>query len=160
MIKNDDPYIRVRNKGCVYQFLSTRRYTAEEIKQIREKCGLKQRGFADAVGMSVRTIQAWENGINTPGGASSRLLDLLSYDYGYASLLESWEVKGYDGKQVRDLRSVLGLPRELFALVLGVSHDAVASWEQDRCKPNGAASRLLDLLRKDDTVLGLLMEKD
>ena len=87
------------------------------------------------------------------------MLDLVNYDYGFASMMDEG-LSEYDGDKVLRLRGKCDLPRELFALVIGVSNDAVASWEQDRCKPNGAASRLLDLLQKDDTVLGLLMEKD
>ena len=158
LIQNGEPYIRVSNKGEVYQFLSTHRYSSDEVKQIRRKCGLSQKAFSEAMGMSVRTVQAWERDINTPGGSSARLLDLVNYDYGFASMMDR-ELVEYDGEEVLHLRGRCGLPRELFALVIGVSNDAVASWEQDRCKPNGAASRLLDLL-KDDEVLGLLMEKE
>ena len=59
----------------------------------------------------------------------------------------------YDGDKVLQLRWRCDLPRELFALVLGVSNDAVASWEQDRCKPNRAASRKLYAVEIDSDIL-------
>ena len=94
------------------------------MKQIRKKCGHSQKAFSEAMGMSVRTVQAWERDINTQGGSSARLLDLVNYDYGFASMMDEGLTE-YDGEGVLRLRGRCGLPRELFALVLGVSNDVV-----------------------------------
>ena len=52
-------------------------YTAEEVKEIRRSTGLTQNLFAKWLGVSTRTVEAWESGRNTPSGPSSRLLELL-----------------------------------------------------------------------------------
>lgn len=55
-------------------------YAPDEIKSIRRSTGLSQKAFAGAMGVSGKTIEAWEAGINHPSGAASRLLSLLEMD--------------------------------------------------------------------------------
>ena len=55
-------------------------YTAEDIKNIRKKTGTSQGFLAKWLGVSKKTVQAWELGANTPNGPSSRLLSLLEAD--------------------------------------------------------------------------------
>ena len=159
MIPTTEPYIQVMNKKTVYRFLPMRRYFADEVKHIRQTCGMTQQAFADVFGISVKTLEAWEQGINTPGSAAARLLDLIGFDYGFATMIAKQPLKEYDGEAVRAIRKTLGLPRELFALAIGVSETACGSWEQNKSTPNGPASRLLNLLELDGDVLSLLMEK-
>ena len=52
-------------------------YSAETIKDIRQRTGLTQALFAKWIGVSTRTVEAWEAGRNKPSGPSSRLLSLL-----------------------------------------------------------------------------------
>ena len=52
-------------------------YSADTIKDIRKRTGLTQALFAKWIGVSTRTVEAWESGRNTPSGPSSRLLSLL-----------------------------------------------------------------------------------
>ena len=52
-------------------------YTAEDIKKIRKKTGTSQGFLAKWLGVSVKTVQAWELGTNIPNGPSARLLSLL-----------------------------------------------------------------------------------
>ncbi len=52
-------------------------FSAEEIKQIRHQEGVPQRLFAEYLGVSKRTVEAWEIGRGKPTGPSSRLLALL-----------------------------------------------------------------------------------
>jgi putative transcriptional regulator len=49
-------------------------FTATEIKEIRHKTGLTQALFAKYMGVSVKTVEAWEGGRNHPDGAACRLL--------------------------------------------------------------------------------------
>jgi putative transcriptional regulator len=52
-------------------------FNTEEIKNIRQKTGLSQVIFAGSIGVSPKTVEAWENGRNKPEGASRRLLELV-----------------------------------------------------------------------------------
>lgn len=44
------------------------------VAEIREKMGLSQSRFAELLGVSVRTLQDWEQGRRTPSGAARTLL--------------------------------------------------------------------------------------
>ncbi len=55
-------------------------YTASEIKSIRNGTGLTQNLFAKYMGVSVKTVEAWEAGRNHPDGAACRLLSLTQKD--------------------------------------------------------------------------------
>ena len=45
-----------------------------DIASIREKTGLSQLRFAQLLGVSVRTLQDWEQGRRAPSGAARTLL--------------------------------------------------------------------------------------
>jgi len=64
-------------------------YTAGEIKAIRIQQNMTQRIFAEALGVSVKTIESWESGTNHPSGIARRMLELLSLDN---SLLDKYSV--------------------------------------------------------------------
>jgi len=55
-------------------------FNTNEIKRIREKTGLSQVIFAGSMGVSPKTVEAWENGRNKPEGASRRLLEIVRDD--------------------------------------------------------------------------------
>ena len=55
-------------------------YTADEIKGIRKQQSMTQRLFAEALGVSVKTVEAWEAGTNRPSGLANRMLELLTKD--------------------------------------------------------------------------------
>ena len=57
-----------------------RRFTPEEIKSIRRGTGLTQSAFAKYMGVSVKTVEAWEAGRNHPEGAACRLLAMTQSD--------------------------------------------------------------------------------
>ncbi len=57
-----------------------RQYTAQEIKDIRSKANLSQSAFANFMGVSKKTVEAWEAGTNIPQGSSQRLLEIISKD--------------------------------------------------------------------------------
>lgn len=51
-------------------------FTSTEIKEIRINTGLTQALFAKYMGVSVKTVEAWEAGRNHPDGAACRLLSI------------------------------------------------------------------------------------
>ena len=55
-------------------------YGADEIKAIRKSTGFTQAIFAQYIGVSVKTVEAWEAGRNHPEGAACRLLALTKDD--------------------------------------------------------------------------------
>jgi putative transcriptional regulator len=48
--------------------------TVPSVASIRQKLGLTQAEFATLVGVSVRTVQEWEQGRRAPTGAARKLL--------------------------------------------------------------------------------------
>ena len=64
-------------KGQKYKVAGIGKKTPEEIKEIRAKTGLSQPLFAMAMGVSVKTLESWEQGRNTPSGAAVRLLEII-----------------------------------------------------------------------------------
>lgn len=48
------------------------------VSAIREKTGLSQRQFAQLLGVSVRTLQDWEQGRRAPSGAARTLLRIAA----------------------------------------------------------------------------------
>lgn len=55
-------------------------FSPGEIKNIRKSTGLTQVLFAKYMGVSVKTVEAWEAGRNHPEGAACRLLTLTRND--------------------------------------------------------------------------------
>ena len=55
-------------------------FNTDDIKQIRQRTGLSQVIFAGSLGVSPKTVEAWENGRNKPEGASRRLLEIVRDD--------------------------------------------------------------------------------
>ena len=56
-------------------------YTAEDVARTRKELNLTQWRLADALGVSPRTVEAWESGRNEPSGAAQHLLYLFDIDH-------------------------------------------------------------------------------
>jgi putative transcriptional regulator len=52
-------------------------YDREAIRQIRLQSNLTLKSFAFCMGVSQKTVESWESGVNAPSGASCRLLQIL-----------------------------------------------------------------------------------
>jgi putative transcriptional regulator len=50
--------------------------THPPVAEIRERTGLSQARFAELLGVSVRTLQDWEQGRRAPSGAARTLLQI------------------------------------------------------------------------------------
>ena len=52
-------------------------FKGKEIKSIRNKLNLSQAMFANTLGVSEKTVEAWESGRNIPQGPAQRMLFVL-----------------------------------------------------------------------------------
>ncbi len=55
-------------------------YNAQKIKDIRTGLGLTQSTFAHVMGVSKKTVEAWESGRNEPKGPAQRMLMFFEKD--------------------------------------------------------------------------------
>ncbi len=55
-------------------------YSAKQIKQVRLSLGMTQVTFAEVMGVSPKTVEAWEAGTNRPIGSARRFLSVLQTD--------------------------------------------------------------------------------
>ena len=55
-------------------------YTPEEIKELRIRLQYTQTYFGELMGVSLKTIQAWEAGTNKPNGTALRVFQMLDKD--------------------------------------------------------------------------------
>jgi putative transcriptional regulator len=53
-----------------------REFEAQQIAKLRKQLRLSQPVFAEALNVSPASVRAWEQGMNTPGGAALRLLEI------------------------------------------------------------------------------------
>lgn len=67
-------------KRRVVAIVPVKEYTAKEVQHIRNGTGLSQKLFAGYMGVSVKTVEAWEAGTNHPSGAASRILSMMEMD--------------------------------------------------------------------------------
>ena len=65
------------------------KFEADDIKSIRTGLGMTQYIFAGAMGVSQKTVEAWEAGRNVPNGPASRMLSMLKSD---PDLLEKYHI--------------------------------------------------------------------
>lgn len=63
---------------------SVKEFTNIEIKNIRENLKVTQIIFAQILGVSKKTVEAWEAGINNPNGSAKRIIGLLKEDPDFA----------------------------------------------------------------------------
>ena len=65
-------------KTKTYMILPVKEYSGKEIRDIWTKAGMTQSVFASYMGVSIKTVEAWEGGRTHPTGPVFRLLDILS----------------------------------------------------------------------------------
>jgi putative transcriptional regulator len=57
-----------------------KKYSNKEIKRIRNNAGMTQATFASYLGVSQKTVEAWELGRTHPTGPAYRLIEILNSD--------------------------------------------------------------------------------
>lgn len=68
-------------KRRVVTVIPVKQYEAQEIQQIRNRTGMSQKIFASYMGVSDKTVEAWEAGTNHPSGTASRLLNMMEMNH-------------------------------------------------------------------------------
>ena len=71
---------KLNAKTITLSILPVDSFTPEKIKSIRKSTGLTQVMFAKYIGVSTKTVEAWEAGRNHPEGAACRLLAMTQND--------------------------------------------------------------------------------
>lgn len=73
----------------VVRVIEVPEFTPADVLAVRSKLQLTQKGLAAVVGVSPRTVEAWEAGTNQPNGSARNLLYLLGKDERVFSLLKA-----------------------------------------------------------------------
>ncbi len=76
-----DETIKASKAGTLKPKFITRpvyKYNGEDIKRIRDNLGLTQLIFADILGVSKKTVEAWESNRSNPSGPALRMMELLN----------------------------------------------------------------------------------
>ena len=55
-------------------------FDSSEIKEVRASLNMTQSTFAAVMGVSIKTVEAWEAGTNKPIGTARRMLSMLQKD--------------------------------------------------------------------------------
>ena len=71
---------KLNAKTITLSILPVDSFTPEKIKSIRKSTGLTQVMFAKYIGVSTKTVEAWEAGRNHPEGAACRMLAMTQND--------------------------------------------------------------------------------
>jgi putative transcriptional regulator len=88
------------------------RFTAKMVKTLRLALGFSQSVFACALGVSTKTVEAWESGRNVPSGAARRFLEVIRKD---RSLLLREKIVVYHSPAARVRAVVKANPTKLRA---------------------------------------------
>lgn len=71
------------------------KFRDKEIRRIREDLRLTQKNFAFILGVSPKTVEAWESGRNVPQGTAQRFLQMLKS--GGSKMLQDYNVIAVTG---------------------------------------------------------------
>ena len=67
----------LKGRKTVYEIQPVKNYDNNQIREIRNSVGMTQVLFADYMGVSCKTVEAWEKGTNHPTGTACRLISML-----------------------------------------------------------------------------------
>lgn len=59
-----------------------KKWTAKRIKQMRLRKGLTQQRLAELIGLTQKTVSAWENGTRNPSGSAKVALEQVDNSAG------------------------------------------------------------------------------
>ncbi len=69
-----------KGQAAANTFTRKRSLPAVDVRQTRKSLHLTQKGFADVLGVSSRTVEAWEAGRTTPTPTAMKLIYLIHED--------------------------------------------------------------------------------
>jgi putative transcriptional regulator len=94
-LKSGQPITEKFTCRTVVVDLKPKRYTGNDVKATRELLNASQGVFAQFLGVSVKTLRAWEQGVNRPNGMACRFLDEIARnpDYMRGRLRQSLQVR-------------------------------------------------------------------
>jgi putative transcriptional regulator len=101
-----------------YMILPVKEYSGKEIRDIRTKAGMTQSVFASYMGVSIKTVEAWEGGRTHPTGPVFRLLDILSKNEEMEYIVAKSDVKLYESAFCSISIFVLGYAQKYFLTIL------------------------------------------
>ena len=73
----------LRPGGVVARTAAPSVYHPRLVRETRDLLAASQAVFARFLGVSVQTVRAWEQGVNTPSTLASRFLDEIRHDPAY-----------------------------------------------------------------------------
>ena len=77
-IEYEKGHIKARGRTVMVQPLES--FESNEIRSLQLNLALSQVAFAAVMGVSAKTVEAWESGRNEPSGPARRLLELIAND--------------------------------------------------------------------------------
>lgn len=77
---DDAQFVNKKRNKRVVTVIPVKEYGADQIKAIRKNVKMSQKSFASYLGVSEKTVEAWEAGTNHPSGAASRILNMMEMD--------------------------------------------------------------------------------
>ena len=118
-------------------------FTAEDIKNGRERLRMTQQQLADEMGVSLRTVGAWERGESVPRNRMAALAEVLGgegvSEFGPKALLRRL------GQLAKQRREEIGIGRQPFAREAGLGSDkTVLEFEFGRTLPSGTSQRKIE----------------
>ena len=70
-----------KGKAAAETFVRKRSLPTTNVAEVRSSLSMTQKAFADILGVSCRTVEAWESGRSTPTPTAKKLIYLISEDH-------------------------------------------------------------------------------
>lgn len=117
--------------------------SAEDIKSGRERLRMTQQQLADELGVSLRTVGAWERGESIPRNRMAAINEVLGgegvSEFGAKALLRRL------GQLAKQRREEIGIGRQQMAREAGLGSDrTIVEFEFGRTLPSGTSQRKIE----------------
>jgi putative transcriptional regulator len=82
-LEKKEPISEKFNCRVVELVLRPTSYNAEMVKETHQLLNASQAVFARLLGVSIKTVRAWEQGVNTPSDMAARFMDEIRFNPNY-----------------------------------------------------------------------------